>query len=104
MNVEFGNVIFWNVILSCLLFLILYIYIKGRRERKLEEDGEREVSACPRCGSPNISGLKHLKNWLKRFGPVMGVYTCQKCGYEGPPIIFDSKEKYEKFIKLKRKK
>ncbi|MBD3388637.1 MAG: hypothetical protein GF416_06175 [Candidatus Altiarchaeales archaeon] len=41
---------------------------------------------CPACGSRNISGLKHNKNWLKRFGPIMGVYTCQDCDYDGLPL------------------
>lgn len=57
-----------------------------------------EILACPKCGSRDISGLKHLKHWLKRFAPVMGIYTCQACGYEGLPLLLDSEEDYKKFL------
>ena len=63
---------------------------------------KKEVLACPKCGSRNISGLKHFDAWMKRSGAVMGVYTCQACGYRGLPILLDSEEDYKKFLNEKR--
>ena len=67
------------------------------------EDGVRrqDITACPICASKNISGLKHNKHWLKRFGPIMGVYTCCDCGYEGPPTLYATEEEYQKVRKHK---
>jgi hypothetical protein len=63
----------------------------------------KEVTACPQCGSSNVSSLKHLKYWLERSGAVMGIYNCQDCGYEGFPLVFDSPEDYGKFVRLKKR-
>ncbi|MDD5111656.1 MAG: hypothetical protein PHG85_03860 [Candidatus Altiarchaeota archaeon] len=60
-----------------------------------------EITACTRCGSRDVSPFKHTKYWLKKDGPVMGICTCQKCGYDGIPIVFDSITEYEKFLKSK---
>lgn len=59
-----------------------------------------EIKACPKCGSMDISGLRHIRDWLKRSGPTMGIYTCQKCGYEGLPIVFDSEKEHKRFLDL----
>ncbi len=67
-----------------------------------EEGGKREeILACPRCGGRNITALKHVKHWLKRFGPIMGVYTCLDCGYEGPPVSFNSLGDYRFYRETK---
>ncbi len=63
-----------------------------------------ELVICLACGSKNISGIKHQKAWLNRFGAVMGIYTCQDCGYEGLPLILDSekdRKRYKKELKTK---
>lgn len=62
-----------------------------------------EVNACLKCGSRSISALKQFKDWAKRSGPVMGIYTCQDCGHEGHPLVLDSLEDYKKFMELKKK-
>lgn len=54
-----------------------------------EEGEKKRALICPRCGSPQLSGLKYDWNWLKRFGPIMGVYKCMGCGYEGLPVTED---------------
>jgi predicted RNA-binding Zn-ribbon protein involved in translation (DUF1610 family) len=64
---------------------------------------KEEITACPKCGSKNISSLKHVKHWLKRSGAVMGVYSCQECGYEGLPLILDSEEDYKRFLSEKQR-
>lgn len=58
-----------------------------------------EVTACPRCGSLFVSGVKQGQPWMSRFGPVMGIVTCADCGYEGLPIILDSEEKRKALAK-----
>lgn len=91
-----------------LLLWFLYFDILPRLCAREEEGAkkkpsEREIKACTRCGSRNISSLKHTKYWLEKYGPIMGVYTCQECGNEGLPIVFDSMENYGKFLKSKAK-
>jgi hypothetical protein len=62
----------------------------------------RGIPVCISCGSRNISGLKHIKHWLKRHGPVMGIYTCQDCGWEGLPMILNSEEDYIMYRDLRK--
>ena len=61
-----------------------------------------EVKACPKCGSMNVSGLKSIF-MAYRKSPVSS-YSCSNCGYEGIPLLFDSKKDYKKFLELKQKK
>ncbi|MDD5112241.1 MAG: hypothetical protein PHG85_06830 [Candidatus Altiarchaeota archaeon] len=61
-----------------------------------------EINACLKCGSRNISGLKQLAYWAKGSGPMMGIYTCQDCGYEGHPFVLDSLRDYKKLLELKK--
>lgn len=70
----------------------------------LRKEADTQILVCPRCGSTNLSALKHAKPWLKNYGPVMGIYTCQECGYEGLPICFDSPEEYGEFVRQREKK
>jgi hypothetical protein len=64
----------------------------------------REISACPRCGSKVISGVKHDSAWKSIYLPSAGIYACSACGYEGVPILFDSEDEYEKFEKYVKKR
>jgi len=57
-----------------------------------------EIKACPKCGSRNI--------FQGRLGEgVLTGYTskdvCRDCGYQGMPIIFDSENEYNNFLKSK---
>lgn len=64
---------------------------------------EKRVITCPKCGSLDISSFKHQGYWLRKDGPIMGVYACQKCGHEGLPLELDSLKDHKKFLKLKQK-
>jgi DNA-directed RNA polymerase subunit M/transcription elongation factor TFIIS len=91
-----------------LLLWFLYFEILPRLcaredEGAKKKPSEKEIKACTRCGSRNISAFKHTKYWLEKDGPIMGIYTCQECGHEGLPIVFDSMENYGKFLKSKEK-
>jgi len=62
----------------------------------------KDIVACPICGSQELSGLKHMENWMKKT--PMSSYTCQKCGNLVIPFILDSEEDYKKFlIELEKK-
>jgi len=53
-----------------------------------------KITACPKCGSRNIF------QGTVGDGVLAGYTTkdvCKDCGYQGSPIIFDTKEDYEKF-------
>ncbi|MFC2153867.1 hypothetical protein ACFLRC_00095 [Candidatus Altiarchaeota archaeon] len=80
-----------------LIFPIMWIII-STIFHKPSDDEKKELIACPRCGSKNISGLKFMRNWLKKFGPIMGFYSCQECGYEGFPVEFDTEEDYKRYF------
>ena len=59
----------------------------------------KEVMACPKCGSKDISAVKQGTAWLNEAGALMGIYTCQKCGYQGLPIILDSEKDHKNLLK-----
>ncbi len=53
-----------------------------------------KISACPRCGSTRIF------QGTMSDGTITGITTrqvCRDCGYQGPPVLFDSEEEYQKF-------
>jgi hypothetical protein len=53
-----------------------------------------KISACPRCGSTRIF------QGTMSDGTITGITTrqvCRDCGYQGPPILFDSEEEYQRF-------
>ena len=64
----------------------------------------KEIIACPNCASRDL-------DWIGRWGPesalvflgspMMGVYRCIRCGYEGLPLEFKDEEEYQKFVKYK---
>jgi len=83
---------------AVILTLLLLPKFRGGR-KQVEPEKAREVTACPRCGSLNISALKHTKYWLEKYGSMMGVYTCQECGYEGLPLMLDNDSEYRKYLK-----
>ena len=52
------------------------------------------ISACPRCGSTRIY------QGTMGDGTITGITTrqvCRNCGYQGPPLLFDSEEEYQHF-------
>jgi len=57
-----------------------------------------EIEACPKCGSRNIFQGKLGEGVLTGY---TSKNVCQDCGYQGMPIIFDSEEEYNNFLKSK---
>jgi len=56
-----------------------------------------KITACPRCGSTNISAGTMGSGIL--FGMSSWKEECRDCGYKGASIVFDSKEEYLTFLK-----
>jgi hypothetical protein len=53
-----------------------------------------KITACPKCGSTRIF------QGTMGDGTITGITTrqvCRDCGYQGPPLIFESEEDYQKF-------
>ena len=88
-----------DFILTSTLLVFLFLAASIRYFFYSEEKHGPDLLACPRCGSKEISSLKHMKNWLKKYGPLMGVYYCRNCGYEGPPLQVDDEKQLKKLFK-----
>ncbi len=56
-----------------------------------------KITACPRCGSTNISAGTMGSGIL--FGMSSWKEECRDCGYKGASLVFDSKEDYLTFLK-----
>jgi hypothetical protein len=56
-----------------------------------------DIKACPRCGSRNITAGSMGSGIL--YGITSWKSECKHCGYQGEPLLFDTKEKYKKFCK-----
>ncbi len=56
-----------------------------------------KITACPRCGSTNISAGTMGSGIL--FGMSSWKEECRDCGYKGASLVFDSKEEYLTFLK-----
>jgi hypothetical protein len=61
-----------------------------------------EILVCPRCGSKDISSLKHMRYFLKETAPLSGQIMCQDCGFEGLPLMVDSEKTRLKLVKGRR--
>ena len=55
-----------------------------------------KITACPKCGSKNISMGTMGSGVI--FGVTSWNEMCKDCGYQGQPIVFDSEKKYNKFL------
>lgn len=55
-----------------------------------------EITACPKCGSKNIS-MGTIGSGVT-FGVTSWKEVCRDCGYQGSPIIFGSEKEYKKFL------
>ena len=76
--------LFWLTVMGLGFAALDRLYLKRFFTPEEGEDKRRLI--CPRCASTELSGLKYDWYWLKRFGPIMGVYKCLQCGYEGLPV------------------
>jgi uncharacterized OB-fold protein len=74
---------------------------------------KKEVKACIRCGSKDLKWAAKSEEGLlakegMRFAGVelddgtSIAYKCEKCGYVGHPVLFDSEKDRLKFEALKK--
>jgi len=56
-----------------------------------------KITACPRCGSTDISAGTMGSGIL--FGMSSWKEECRNCGYKGASLVFDSKEDYLTFLR-----
>lgn len=56
-----------------------------------------EITACPKCGSRNIHQGTIGDGVLIGYSATR--YVCRNCGFQGMPIVFDSKKDYQTFLK-----
>jgi len=75
---------------------------------------KKDIRACIRCGSNDLKWAPKSEEGIMaregmRFAGVelddaaSIAYKCEKCGYVGIPIIFDSEKDRLKFAELKKK-
>ncbi len=55
-----------------------------------------------RCGSTDIRYSSMGQGFHQPDGAAPPQASCHKCCFIGNPVIFDSKEDYERFLELKR--
>ena len=61
-----------------------------------------KISACPKCGSKNIS-MGTMGSGVT-FGITSWKEMCRECGYQGQLLVFDSEKEYKIFLEeLKQK-
>ena len=57
-----------------------------------EEDEKGLIPICSKCGSSN---LKMTQSPAKVYFRELKSYFCKDCGYEGPAVLKESKQKNE---------
>jgi len=69
--------------------------------KKKTKNSDREIRACPYCGSSNLKGgISKNTPFIEEY-PVR--YCCNTCGGYSLSITFDTEEDYKKFKKFKDK-
>ena len=58
------------------------------------------IKACMRCFSKNVKRHLHHDKVELNYFPLIMDWVCEDCGYRGIPIVFCSKEDYERFISI----
>jgi len=61
-----------------------------------------KIRACAKCNSKNIRMAGLGEGTI--FGLTSWDMVCEDCGYKGMPIVFDSQEDYEAFLKELKEK
>jgi DNA-directed RNA polymerase subunit RPC12/RpoP len=62
------------------------------------ELAEGPVSACMRCGSPNVRPASFSEGGIPGSGAML-FYICARCGHRGPPLEFPDTTAYRQFVK-----
>jgi len=80
---------------------------KKKESGKEDEELKEPIRACMNCGHTELDYIgKDAGDAAVIFlgSPLMGIYRCKNCGFEGAPLEFYSTEDYKKFLKMKEEK
>lgn len=61
-----------------------------------------KIEACISCGSKNIRSGTISDGVLPGYTDGLMTYVCDDCNHRGLPIIFDTEEEYNNFLKALR--
>ncbi|MEE9151760.1 MAG: hypothetical protein V3U20_08025 [Thermoplasmata archaeon] len=61
-----------------------------------------KIEACIFCGSRNIRSGTISDGVLPGYTDGLNTYVCDDCNHQGLPIIFDSEQEYDNFVKARR--
>ncbi|MFA5861126.1 MAG: hypothetical protein WDA16_05475 [Candidatus Thermoplasmatota archaeon] len=59
---------------------------------------EGPVTACMRCGSPNVRPANLSEGGIPGAGAML-FYICPRCGHRGPGLEFQDTTAYRQFVK-----
>ena len=65
------------------------------RELKHTNRKEKTEKICPKCASPKIFLSPVSETYPQMYGIVPSEYVCSNCGYRGPLVLEQIKEKEE---------
>lgn len=100
------TVILTLVALFALVQLVRLRRLRGKKEPPLPpvavppEEVELEegpVSACMRCGSPNVRQARASELMIPGGGANL-TWICGRCGHRGPALEFDSTTEFRAFV------
>ena len=60
-----------------------------------------KIEACISCGSRNIRSGTISDGVLPGYTDALATYVCDDCNHQGLPVVFDTEEEYQKFLKAK---
>jgi predicted RNA-binding Zn-ribbon protein involved in translation (DUF1610 family) len=64
--------------------------VKGLKHKKISDP---TTKLCPKCGSQKIALSSGFDTYPRLYGITPRRYVCWECGYNGPLIIEQTKEK-----------
>ncbi|MCW4014933.1 MAG: hypothetical protein NWF06_01040 [Candidatus Bathyarchaeota archaeon] len=69
--------------------------IKGLKHKKR---GEATINLCPKCESNKISIVSSVDTYPRLYGITPTKYVCSECGYRGPIVLEQTKDKKRKQV------
>jgi hypothetical protein len=79
--------------------------LPAKKYLKREDVGDMvrimSITACINCGSQDIRSGTISDGVLPGYTDGLVTYVCNNCNHRGLPIIFDSEEEYEAFLKAR---
>lgn len=77
----------------------IYDLVDNVCEDKTESSYYEDFKACINCGSLKLKTVSVSDGGIPGTFEVQGQVVCKKCGFVGMPLLFSTKEEYEKYLK-----